>query len=72
MRYVFLVLALAPMVVLVVGRLRGRDTVKPCCAPPEQDGRIAAALAEDARRSGQAGTTADGPRSAPVPPEVVR
>ena len=54
MRYVFLVLALAPVVLLVVGRLRGRETVKPCCAPAEQDGRIAAALAEDAARAEQA------------------
>lgn len=62
MRYVFLVLALAPVVVLVAGRLRGRETVKPCCAPAELDGRISAALTD-----GSAG--ADAP---PVDPHAVR
>ncbi len=49
MQYLFGALALVPVTVLVVGALRGRVTVQSCCSvPAERDGRIAAALREDA------------------------
>jgi len=49
MQYLFGALALVPVAILVVGAVRGRVTVQSCCAiPAERDGRIAAALREDA------------------------
>jgi hypothetical protein len=49
MQYLFGALALVPVTVLVVGAVRGRVTVQSCCSvPAERDGRIAAALREDA------------------------
>jgi hypothetical protein len=49
MQYVFGALALVPVTLLVVGAIRGRVTVQSCCSvPAERDGRIAAALREDA------------------------
>ena len=49
MQYLFGALALLPVAYLVVGTVRGRRPVDPCCAAPEADGRIAAAIAEAER-----------------------
>lgn len=47
MQYLFAVLALLPVVLLVVGTVRGRVQVRSCCAvDAEHDGRIASAIAE--------------------------
>lgn len=52
MRYLFLVLALVPVALLVVGKVRGNTEVRSCCAiDAEHDGRISAALAAQAREA---------------------
>lgn len=48
MRFVLAALVLLPVVLLVVGSIRGRVRVSSCCAvPAEHDGRMAPAYAED-------------------------
>lgn len=48
MRYLFALLAIAPVVLLVVGAIAGRVQVRACCPAPEDDLRMAAAFREDA------------------------
>jgi len=46
-QYLFGALAVVPVAILVTGAVRGRVTMRSCCAVlPEHDGRIAAALRE--------------------------
>ena len=47
MRYLIALLVLIPPVLLVVGTLRGRVDVRPCCVPAERDLRMAPAYAEE-------------------------
>lgn len=46
MQYLLAALVIAPVVVLVVGAVRGRVRVQPCCTDPAMDGRMAAAFAD--------------------------
>lgn len=48
MRFVLAALVLVPVVLLVVGSIRGRVRVTSCCSvPAERDARLAPAYAED-------------------------
>ena len=47
MQFLLAALVIAPVVVLVVGAVRGRVRVQPCCTDPALDGRMAAAFADD-------------------------
>ncbi len=44
MQFLLAAVVIAPVVVLVVGAVRGRVRVQPCCSDPAQDGRMAAAF----------------------------
>jgi hypothetical protein len=45
-RYLFGLLALLPVAYLVVGTVRGKRPIDPCCSDPASDGRVSAAIAE--------------------------
>jgi hypothetical protein len=54
MQYLFGVLALVPVVLLVVGKVRGNVEVRSCCAvDAEHDGRISGALADQTRAAAE-------------------
>ena len=48
MQFLIAAVVVAPVVVLVVGAVRGRVRVQPCCSDPALDGRMAGAF-EDAQ-----------------------
>ena len=48
---------LTPLVLLVVGTVRGRVKVRACCPAPESDLRMAAAYADERAQRGAAATS---------------
>ena len=55
MQFLIAAVVVAPVVVLVVGAVRGRVRVQPCCSDPAHDGRMAAAFEDAETTSPRAG-----------------
>jgi len=56
-QYLLAALVVAPVVVLVVGAVRGRVTVRACCSDPARDTRMAGAFDDAASGPHASGVT---------------